>query len=99
MQGACSRCAIDNTSVIVSHGAGPDTSFAPAMEAFAVIYGVRFSAHRINGPNRKARIEPPFDDYVERNFLAGRTSSDWHDLNLQARAWCEQGAKRKPAWQ
>jgi transposase len=95
MQGACGRCVIDNTSVIVSHGTGPDAGFAPEMEAFARIYGVQFMAHRLNDPNRKARIERPFD-YVERNFLAGRTFSDWRDLNHQARQWCEQVANRKP---
>ncbi len=95
MQGACERCVIDNTSVIVSHGAGPDASFAPEMEALARIYNVRFWAHRINDADRKARIERPFD-YIERNFLAGRTFADWHDLNLQAKAWCEQVANRKP---
>jgi len=95
MQGACGRCVIDNTSVIVSHGTGPDAGFAPEMEAFARIYGVQFMAHRQNDPNRKARIERPFD-YVERNFLAGRTFSDWRDLNHQARQWCEQVANRKP---
>ncbi|MCG2747464.1 MAG: hypothetical protein L6365_08035 [Desulfobulbaceae bacterium] len=95
MQGACHRCVIDNTSVIVSHGAGPDACFAPAMEAFVRIYGVKFMAHRINDANRKARIERPFD-YVERNFLSGRTFTDWHDLNLQARQWCDQVANRKP---
>jgi hypothetical protein len=77
------------------HGAGPDASFAPEMEAFARIYGVHFWAHRINDANRKARIERPFD-YVERNFLAGRTFSGWHDLNLQARIWCDQVANYKP---
>jgi len=95
MQGACGRCVIDNTSVIVSHGAGADASFAPEMEAFAGIYGVQFMAHRINDANRKARIERPFD-YIEKNFLAGRTFTDWHDLNLQARQWCDQVANRKP---
>lgn len=95
MQGACGRCVIDNTCVIVSHGAGPDASFAPEMEAFARIYGVTFMAHRINDPNRKARIERPFD-YVEKNFLAGRSFTDWHDLNRQARQWCDQTANRKP---
>lgn len=95
MQGACGRCVIDNTSVIVSHGTGADASFAPELEAFARIYGVKFMAHRINDANRKARIERPFD-YVERNFLAGRTFTDWHDLNLQSRQWCNQVANRKP---
>ena len=95
MQGACGRCVIDNTNVVVSHGTGLDASFAPEMEAFARIYGVKFMAHRPNDPNRKARIERPFD-YVERNFLAGRTFSDWHDLNRQARQWCDLVANRKP---
>lgn len=94
MQGACGRCVIDNTSVIVSHGAGPDASFAPEMEAFARIYGMSFMAHRINDANRKARIERPFD-YVEKNFLTGRTFTDWHDLNRQARQWCDQTANHK----
>lgn len=95
MQGACGRCVIDNTSVIVSCGAGPDASFAPEMEAFARIYGAQFMAHRVMNPNRKARIERPFD-YVERNFLAGRNFTDWQDLNVKARQWCDQVANRKP---
>lgn len=95
MQGACGRCVIDNTSVIVSHGAGPAASFAPEMEVFARIYGMSFMAHRINDANRKARIERPFD-FVERNFLAGRSFASWHDLNRQARQWCDQTANLKP---
>ena len=42
----------------------------------------------------KARIERNFA-YAERNFLAGRTFADWHDLNEQARMWCEETANRK----
>ena len=91
MEGACGRCVIDNTSVIVSHGAGPDASFAPEMAAFARIYGVKFMAHRVNDPNRKARIERPFS-YIEQNLLAGRTFTDWHDINRQARQWCDEVA-------
>jgi hypothetical protein len=30
----------------------------------------------------------PFS-FIERNFLAGRTFTDWNDLNDQARAWCD----------
>ena len=42
----------------------------------------------------KGRVERPFS-YVENNFLAGRTFSDWSDLNAQARAWCQDVANAK----
>lgn len=91
MQGSCRRCVIDNTSVIVSHGAGPDAQIACEMEALGRIYGFVFMPHRIGHADRKARVERSFD-YVEKNFLAGRTFSSWHDLNRQAREWCEKTA-------
>jgi hypothetical protein len=42
----------------------------------------------------KARIERNFG-YVEHNFLAGRSFTDWHDLNTQAQRWCEEVANQK----
>ena len=95
MQGTCPRCTIDNTSVVVARGSGPDALIAPEMEAFGRIYMVRFIPHRVGDPNRKARVERPFS-YVEGNFLAGRAFSDWHDLNRQAIEWCINTANRKP---
>ena len=95
MDGTCPRCIIDNTSVIVAHGSGADAEIAPEMEAFGKIFGVEFFAHSIGHADRKARVENPFA-YAEGNFLAGRTFSDWDDLNQQARKWCEQMANRKP---
>ena len=53
MDGACPRCVIDNTSVMVVGGAGADAVFAPEMEAFAATLGFKFMAHRVNDPNRK----------------------------------------------
>lgn len=94
MEGSCRRCVIDNTCVIVGRGAGPDAVMAPEMAMFGRIYGISFMAHRINHPDRKARVERPFD-YVEKNFLAGRTFADWTDLNRQARQWCGQTANHK----
>jgi hypothetical protein len=94
MDGACPRCTIDNTSVIVAHGSGPDADIAPEMERFGQIYGVRFVPHAVGHADRKARIERNFA-YVEQNFLAGRTFTDWHDLNEQARRWCDQVANTK----
>jgi hypothetical protein len=32
MEGTCPRCIIDNTSVLVAHGSGPDAQIAPEME-------------------------------------------------------------------
>jgi hypothetical protein len=94
MEGTCPRCTIDNTSVIVAHGSGPDADIAPEMERFGQIFGVRFVPHAVGDADRKARIERNFA-YVEGNFLAGRTFTDWHDLNTQARKWCEEIANRK----
>jgi transposase len=94
MDGVPERVVIDNTSVIVAHGSGPSAEMAPEMEAFARIFGITFVAHRINHPDRKARIERTFS-YVERNFLAGRTFRDWDDLNTQALDWCNEKANRK----
>jgi len=94
MEGACPRCTIDNTSVIVAHGSGPDAQIAPEMEHFALIFGVRFIPHAVGDPDRKAPVERNFS-YVENNFLAGRSFTDWHDLNTQARNWCIEVANRK----
>lgn len=95
MDGVCERIIIDNTSVIVAHGSGPDAQIAPEMERFGGIFGVRFSPHRINHPDRKARVERPFW-YVEQNFLAGRFFCEWEDLNVQAVSWCHEVANKKP---
>ncbi len=95
MDGVTDRIVIDNTSVIVAHGSGPDAEMAPEMEAFGRIFGITFVAHRIGHADRKARIERTFS-YVERNFLAGRSFRDWHDLNDQALAWCRDRANKKP---
>ncbi len=93
--GACARCVIDNTSVILAGGSGPSALIAPEMEAFGALFGMAFRAHAIGHSDRKGRVERPFA-YVEKNFLAGRTFADWADLNAQARAWCQQVANAKP---
>jgi hypothetical protein len=95
MDGVGARCVIDNTSVMLAGGAGPDAVFAPEMAAFARALGFKFMAHRVNDPDRKARIERPFA-WIEGNFLPGRTFSDFDDLNAQALAWCIEVANAKP---
>ncbi len=95
MQGSCGRCVIDNTSVILAYGTGPDAVMTPEMEQFGRIYGFYFMAHRIKHADRKARVERPFH-YAEHNFLAGRTFTDWHDINKLAVKWCDEVANYKP---
>lgn len=95
LDGVCQRVVIDNTSVIVAHGSGPDAQMAPEMEAFGRIFGTTFVAHRIGHADRKARIERSFH-YVQRNFLAGRSFAHWKDLNDQALTWCNETANKKP---
>lgn len=95
MDGVCPLCVIDNTSVMVAGGAGSDAVFAPEMAAFARALGLRFKAHRVNDPNRKARIERPFL-WIETNFLPGRTFASFDDLNAQALKWCQEVANVKP---
>jgi hypothetical protein len=53
MDGACPRCIIDNTSVMLAAGAGADAVIAPEMAAFARTLGFEFRAHRVGHPDRK----------------------------------------------
>ncbi len=93
--GACPRCVIDNTSVILAGGSGANAVIAPEMEAFGELFGFAFMAHAIGHADRKGRVERPFA-YVEGNFLAGRTFADWTDLNVQALTWCREVTNAKP---
>jgi hypothetical protein len=92
--GTCARCTIDNTSVLVAAGSGPQAAIAGPIERLGARFGVRFVPHAVGHPDRKAHIERLFH-YVEHNFLPGRTFADWLDLNAQARDWCEQVANQK----
>ncbi len=94
MDGACRQCVIDNTSVIIAHGAGPMAVINPEMETFSRLYGFTFMAHRVRDPNRKAHVERAFS-YIEGNFLAGRVFDDWQDINRQARRWCDETANTR----
>lgn len=93
--GSCRACMIDNTHVVVLSGTGKDMVPVPEMEAFARRFGFDFVAHERGDANRSARVERPFD-YIENNFLAGRSFVDLADLNAQAVAFCDRvNASRK----
>jgi transposase len=86
--GATQRIMIDNTHVVVLRGTGAEMVPVPEMEAFANRYHTCFRAHELGDPDRKGRVERNFS-FIEGNFLAGRSFSDWKDLNHQARQWCD----------
>lgn len=86
--GACGRCMIDNTNVVVALGTGREMKAAPEMEAFAERFGFTFVAHERGDADRSARVERPFH-FIERNFLAGRTFENFEELNREAVAWCD----------
>ena len=94
LDGTCPRCVIDNTSVLVAHGSGPEADMAPEMERFGQIFGVTFIPHAVGDADRSAKMERNFS-YVERNFLAGRTFTGWQNLNEQAQRWCQEVANQK----
>jgi len=86
--GACGCCMIDNTHVVVLSGTGRQMVPVPEMVAFAERFGFEFRAHAIGNANRSARVERPFD-FIDNNFLAGRSFADFASLNAEARAWCD----------
>jgi hypothetical protein len=86
--GSPDRVMIDNTHVVVLRGTGREMVPVPEMAAFAERFGFHFVAHERGDANRSARVERPFW-FIENNFLAGRTFSNWTDLNGQARQWCD----------
>lgn len=87
-EGACQRCMIDNTHVVVLSGTGRDMVPSPEMAAFAERFGFEFRAHAVGNANRSAHVERSFD-FVENNLLAGRIFDDWTALNAQTRDWCD----------
>lgn len=86
--GSASRCMLDNSTVIMTGGTGPDARAVPEMQAFSDRFGFKFVAHAIGHADRSARVEGPFWN-VETNFYPGRTFGDLSDLNAQAITWCQ----------
>ncbi|OIP39032.1 MAG: hypothetical protein AUK47_10785 [Deltaproteobacteria bacterium CG2_30_63_29] len=92
--GSAATCMIDNSSVVISRGTGPNAIAAPEMKAQADRFGFGFVAHRVGDANRSGRFERPFH-HIEHNFYPGRVFSDLADLNEQLRLWCETNFLRR----
>ena len=87
--GACARCVVDNTNLVVLHGTGDDAVMVPEMEAFGKRFGFGFIAHKIGDANRSGKVERPFH-YIETNFLVKRDFESFEDLNQRARVFCDE---------
>lgn len=85
--GACEECIVDNASVVIVDGTGPDAVVATEMETLEKRFRFKFRAHRLGDANRSGKVERDFD-FVQRNFVPGRTFSSDEDLNAQALDWC-----------
>jgi transposase len=59
-RGAAHHCMVDNLSVVIARGTGPNAVPAPEMAAFADRFGFRFVAHRVGDVNRSAQVERLF---------------------------------------
>ncbi|MFH1436193.1 MAG: helix-turn-helix domain-containing protein [Pseudomonadota bacterium] len=92
-KGAAKKCMVDNTSVVIASGTGPDAVPAPEMKAFADRFNFTFKAHRVGDADRSARVERPFH-FIENNFYSGRSFEDTADLNRQFVAWCDKVNRR-----
>ena len=88
VDGVCPICMIDNTSVIVLRGTGENMVPVPEMASFGEQRGFEFRAHEKGDANRSAVVEGLFN-YVQNNFLAGRSFADFDDANRQAIEWCD----------
>ena len=55
--GVCVQCIIDNTSVILADGSGPDAEIAPNMEVLGKMFGMDFVPHHIGDADRNSRVE------------------------------------------
>jgi hypothetical protein len=88
MGGACSVCMIDNTSVIVLRGTGEQMVPVPEMFSFSEARGFAFRAHEKGDANRSAVVEGLFN-FVQNNFLVGRTFDDFDHANREAVIWCD----------
>lgn len=91
--GAAGRCIVDNTSVVVVAGSGPNAVFADELIALGDRFGFEFQAHAVGHAERSGRVERPFH-YIEHNFYPGRSFASLDDLNAQFRTWCDRNAAK-----
>lgn len=84
--GACRVGVVDNSRLIVILGAGPDGTIAPEMERFGELFGFRWRPIPLGQKDWNGKVEKAHQ-FVQTNFLPGRTFRDLADLNAQLADW------------
>jgi transposase len=87
--GGCSRVILyDNLKSAVLERVGDAIRFNPVLLALAGHHGFEPRPVAVARGNEKGRVERSIR-YIRDAFFAAREFTDLHDLNAQARAWCE----------
>ena len=85
----------DNLKSVVLQRVGDAIVFNPQFLAFAKHYRFEPRPVAVARGNQKGRVERHID-FIRKSFFAARQFTDVHDLNVQARHWCEGRAFDRP---
>lgn len=80
------QCLYDSEKTVVLRWEGGQPLFNPAFIDFITHYRCKPIACQRRNPKTKGKVERPFQ-YVEGNYLNGRTPVDYEDLRAGARWW------------
>jgi transposase len=93
LNGACATSVVDNARQIVILGAGPNGVIAQEMERFAVPFQFSWLPIFPGQSNRNGKVEKAHQ-FVQTNFLPGRSFRNLADLNEQLFEWREKIFRR-----
>jgi transposase len=92
--GATKECWYDNLATAVSDRMGSLVRFNTRFMAYMGHHGIRPHACNVARGNEKGRVEGLIK-YIRSNFWAGRSFTDFDDLQLQATSWRNQIANQR----
>jgi len=93
-QGVARRIVYDNMTTVTLGRRGKEIIWNREFLEFAKHYMFEPRLCRPRDPNRKGKVENPFQ-YIEKDFLQARTFQSWEDLDRAAHAWLTQVANRR----
>jgi len=80
-------------TVILGMGDDRKPRWHPLFEDFAAAIGLIPKVCRVRRPQTKGKVERSVQ-FIEQNFMPGRSFTDLGDLNRQARQWCDEQNRR-----
>ncbi|WP_338463378.1 IS21 family transposase [Brevibacillus borstelensis] len=80
-------------TVILGMGDDRKPRWHPLFEDFAAAIGLIPKVCRVRRPQTKGKVERSVQ-FIEQNFMPGRSFTDLGDLNRQARHWCDEQNRR-----